>query len=375
MLLRNQLTALFSPTRRLVEDHAPILHQGGPLGAMEWVVPRAQCHYRRMDLSALPARQRLAAARLTAQRYEPEPGAVHHLAWTGPVAHCWTWPQPLLRVVEQLDGWIPETLLRMPPAIDGPRLLGMHAGVEGQQWRDGQLQSSQWWPQIPSLDAWRRFLRAGGLSSAAIEPLPDLQRLEWSPAPWGDLRRALPGSPAARERMAWVAAACVLALGLGWQLLAQAHWTVANARVDSQLETLRAKATPLLDARERADVALSALQDLRGLQLGVSDYVLMAQVLRPLPAEVRLSGWQRENNRLRIAVAGAQPDPRPYVSAYQSDPLLADVTATPSNDGASMELDFTLAGAEAKGDSDPAAAAIAGGAPAAPTSAPTSALP
>jgi hypothetical protein len=365
MLLRNQLTALFSPTRRLVEDHAPILHQGGPLGAMEWVVPRAQCHYRRIDLSALPARQRMAAARLTAQRYEPGPGAVHHLAWTGAIAHCWTWTQPLLRVVQQLDGWIPETLLRAPPVMDGPRLLGQYVGVEGQLWRDGQLQSSQWWPQPPALDAWRRFLRAGGLSSAAVEPLPDIQIMEWLPAPWGDLRRSLPGSPAARERMAWVGAACVVALGLGWQLLAQAHWVVAKARVDSEVATLRAQATPLLEARERADVALAALQDLRGLQQGVSDYLLMAQVLRPLPAEVRLSGWQRENNRLRVAVAGAQPDPRPYVSAYQSDPLLAGVTATPSNDGAAMELDFTLARDEAQADIDPAAAPETGASPAA----------
>lgn len=367
MLLRNQLTALFSPTRRLAEDLAPILHQGGPFGSMEWVVPRAQCHYRRMDLSALPVRQRLAAARLTAQRYEPASGAVHHLAWTGPIAHCWTWPQPLLRVVQQLDGWIPESLLRAPMALDGPRLLGQYVGFEGQLWRNGQLQSSQWWPQPPTLDAWRRFLRAGGLPSAAVEPLPDIHELAWLPAPWGDLRRSLPGSPAARERMAWVAGASIVALGLGWQLLAQVHWAVAIARVDSQVQTLRAKATPLLEARERADVALAALQELRGLQLGVSDYVLMAQVLRPLPADVRLAGWQRENNRLRVAVAGAQPDPRPYVSAYQVDPLLADVTAAPSNEGATMELDFTLPSAEAP--DDPAAAADADGAPAAPQSA------
>lgn len=351
-------------------------------------MPRALCHYRRIDLAALPARQRLAAARLQAQRHEPGPGALLFLAWTGGVAHCWTWPRPEPRVAQQLEGWIPETLLRAPPAADGARLLQQQVGVEGQLWRDGQLQSSQWWPERPQADAWRRYLRAGGLPSAATEAVPEPEALPWLASPWGDVRRGLPGSPAARERTAWVATACILALGLGWQLLAQAHWAAALARVDARVETLRAQATPLLEARERADTALAQLQDLRTLQQGVSDYRLMAEVLRPLPAEVRLASWQRENSRLRASLMGAQPDPRPYVSAYQADPVLADVTATPEGDRGVMRLDFTLApapapapapdpvadaapaegdGAAAAGDAGPATpAAGAGPAPAGP---------
>ena len=72
MNLRKQLAALFLPTRRLTgtdpDLDAPdaIVQQGGALGGQQWVVPRALCQYRRVDLAAVPQRQRHAAARLAA---------------------------------------------------------------------------------------------------------------------------------------------------------------------------------------------------------------------------------------------------------------------------------------------------------------------
>lgn len=349
MQLRNQLTAIFSPTRRLIGDDASILRQGGPLGALEWVVPRAQCHYRRLDFSALPPRQRVPAARLAVRRHESAPGSLHHIAWRGGIAHAWTWPQPDAAFAQAEQAWLPETLLRAPPAIDGPRLLRQVQGVEGQLWRDRQLVTSQWWPEPPGRDAWRRFLRAGGLGPEASESVPEPEALPWSSTPWGDVRRGLPGSPPALERLAWSAGLGIVALGMGWQLAAQATWTVALARVESRIETLRAQATPLLEARERADTALQALHRYRDLQGGANDYIMMADVLRPLPADARLGAWQREGVRLQVGVLSAESDPRRYVSAFDGHPQLADVAANPATDASGMQLDFTLAPAAAAG--------------------------
>src|SRR3546814_12809565 len=52
-----------------------------------WVVPRADCQYRRTDLSGLPPRHRDAAAKLAATRHRPTPDAVTHIAWRDGVAH------------------------------------------------------------------------------------------------------------------------------------------------------------------------------------------------------------------------------------------------------------------------------------------------
>lgn len=343
MHLPNQLAALFSPTRRLIGPETSILHQGGVLGPQEWVVPRADCHYHRLDFSQLPVRQRPAAARMAVRRHEPGPGALQHIAWEGGIAHAWIWPQPDTAVTQDDHAWIPESLLRAPPDSDGPRLLRQIRGVEGQLWRGGRLAASQWWPDAPGQEAWRRFLRAGGLGPEAAEAVPVAETVPWSAQPWGDQRRGLPGSPAALERLAWTAGLGIVALGLGWQLAAQANWTIALLRVESQVGSLRAQATPLLEARERADAALEAVRHYRGLQSGSSDYWMMAEVIGLLPKDARFAVWQREGSRLQAGVLSAVSDPRLYVSAFDGHPMLADVVASPATDGQGMQLDFTLA--------------------------------
>lgn len=357
MHLRNQLTALFSPTRRLIGPDRDVIRAGGPLGAMQWVVPRAQCHYRRIDLPNLSARKRQAAARIAARRYQPAAGALSHIAWTGSVAHLWTWTAPPEDLAASEDlAWLPETLLRAPPADDGARLLRMVEGFEGQLWRDGQLQASQWWPQPPGEDGWRRFLRGCGLPAGdARSPEPEpgqFEPLPWAETPWGDTQRGLPASPAALERLAWAGAFGLLAIVLGWQLAGTLTWSVARTQLDTRTETLRARAAPLLDARERADAARQALLSYHALaQQGISDYALMAQIVSPLPDDIRFGGWRREGARLQTLVSSADTDPRHFVSAFGQHPRLADVVASPV-EGGSMQLDFTLPQAAAPGTAE-----------------------
>lgn len=347
MSLRNQLIALFSPTRRLGGPEPRVLHAGGALGPVQWVVPRAQCHYRRLDFSQLAPRQRASAAAVAVRRQEPAPGARHHVAWTAGIAHAWVWPDPDPAMLADEADWIPETLLRAPPAEDCARLLALETGVEGQVWRDGQLRTSQWWPQAPDAAAWQRFLRAAGLAPAP-GGVPAPVSLGWADQPWGERRAGLPGSPAALERLAWIAGIGLVVVCLGWQLTAQASWGLSQWRLENRLEALRAQATPLLDARERADAALLTLQGYQTLADGESDYVLMAQVIAPLPADARLVAWRREGDRLQVGVRTAETDPRRFVSAFQSHPRLADVAASPGADGAGVQLDFTLAPREAE---------------------------
>src|SRR3546814_1447609 len=96
MNLRTKLAALFLPTRRLIgvdpaDVETPVVQPGGSFGGQQWVVPRADCQYRRTDLSGLPPRHRDAAAKLAATRHRPTPDAVTHIAWRDGVAHLWIW--------------------------------------------------------------------------------------------------------------------------------------------------------------------------------------------------------------------------------------------------------------------------------------------
>lgn len=341
MQLPNQLTALFLPTRRLLGNEAPELQRGGVLGPQQWVVPRAQCHYRRLDLSKLPLRQREAAARVAARRHDPVPDARHYIAWKGGNAHLWIWPPADDFSLPADQEWIPESALRPPPEVDGARLLKQEQGYEGQLWRDREPVATRWWQQAPDLDEWRHFLRAGGFAAGA-DAVPAAESLPWSPSPWGTSRRSLPTSPAMLERLGWLAVGCIVALGLGWQLAGLVRWNVSLAQVEGRTEALRAQATPLLEARERADLALQQLQAYQELKGGVSDYAVMAEVLQPLPADARLHSWLRDATRLQSGVRSANSDPRHYVSAYDGHARLTDVMASPSADGTGMDLAFEV---------------------------------
>lgn len=342
MQLPSRLTALFLPTRRLADDDATVLHRGGALGPQQWVVPRARCHYRRLDLSQLPPRQREAAARVAARRHDPVADAEHCIAWNGGHAHLWIWPPGDDFRLPTDQAWLPESLLRAPPADDGARVLRQVEGYEGQIWRGGELAASRWWPQAPDPKQWVQFLRASGMAPDARARVPEPESLPWSSAPWGESRRGLPASPVVLERLGWITVGCIVALGLGWQLGTLGKWSIALMRVDVRTEALRAQATPLLEARERADLALQQLQGYHELRKGVNDYAAMADVVSPLPADARLRSWLREGMRVQSGVHSGNTDPRQYVSAFDNHPRLTDVVATPSGDGSGMELGFAV---------------------------------
>jgi hypothetical protein len=338
--LQKRSTALFSAGRSLIGDGGE-LRQKGLFGGHEWVVPRADCQYRRMDFAALPARQRMDAARLAVARFEPSAMARTHIAWQEGIAHYWIWvPQEddPVRVLR----WIPESLLRAPPAEGGGvRLVELHRGVEGQVWQDGVLQASQWWASPPDLSAWQHFLRASGLAPAQAPGVPPAVALGWQDEPWADARRGFSIDADGGERLAWKAALLLFVLGLGWQLSALVRWQVAAAAESRRLEATRLRVAPLLDARERAEVAVASIDSLLQVQTGVSDYELMADVAEALPDGTVLIGWNREPDKLRILVRGTETDPRRFIEGFAASPMLADLTATPTGSG-SMLLDFNL---------------------------------
>lgn len=336
MPLRNRLAAIFSPTRRLLSADAALLHRGGLLGPVVWIAPRSECRYRRIDFSQVAPRQRGPAAAIAARREQATPDAVSRVAWTGAVAHVWT--RRPLRASEPRD-WIPESLARPAPLADGPRLVHCIGGVEGQVWRQGTPVASQWWPAAPALDDWRRFLRGAGLSPDERLGVPEPQTLGWA-RPWGEVRGGA-RSPAALERTAWRVVLGGLALVLGWQVAAHQRWSDAAREVEARMQAARGSAMPLLDARERADAAVARAARLAALQLPVSDYVLMAEVLSPLPEDARLATWERREGKLAVAVASAEADPRVFVGAFANHPRLARVQAVPGAPG-TMQLAFDL---------------------------------
>src|SRR5690606_29817909 len=132
-------------------------------------------------------------------------------------------------------------------------------------------------------------------------------------------------SPARLERLAWQGTFGLLLVLAGWQIAAALTWSVARVQLDRSLASLRAEATPLLEARERAEAARATLEGYRTLAAqGVSDHVLMADVAAGLPEDSQLAAWQRDRERLQVQVRSSEADPRRYVSAYQASTMLRE---------------------------------------------------
>jgi hypothetical protein len=338
------LAAIFSPTYRSASADRAVLRRGGVLGPTVEVAPRADCAYRRFEFGHLPPRQRAGAARLAVGRHEPVAGAPVHVAWTGGVAHAWWWLEAPPMPAAGHPSWLPETLLRPPVAGDAARLLAMVRGFEGQYWQQGVLRASQWWPAVPGQDSWGRFLRACG---APQGPVPDPLQLPLASRPWGDRARIGGWSPARAETLAWRSVALLGAFLLAWQLTGLLHWQAAATRAQERLEEFRAKASPLLDAREQAEAARAELERLALLQQGVDDQRLMVEVARRLPEGDALSAWQREGARLQFSVATAVTDPRIYVAALEGMPGVLEVQASPDGGGMRVQVVLETAAAAA----------------------------
>lgn len=294
-----------------------------------------------MDFSSLPARKRGGAAAIAVRRLEPTAQARSHVAWVEGFAYIWTWPTPEPGLAPDAR-WIPESLLKARPHLDGPRLLRSLGGVEGQVWAEGRLLASQWWPERPASQEWHRFLRFAGVAAGALHDTPAASELPWQAVPWGDVRRGFSASPASLERAAWTLGLGALALALGWQLALQEQWSSAFAEEQARTHSLRNATARLLSARERANDARASIDAYRRLQWAISDYVLMADIDAALPDEARLVGWQREGVKLKAGVQSQDADPRHYVAAFAQHKVLSQLQVAPAAETGVMGLDFVL---------------------------------
>ena len=319
-----------------------MLQRGGLLGRTEWVVPRAELLHRRLDLNSLPPRQRKAAAHIALMRERPTADAAERLAWTnGGIAHAWLWSPPgdVAAAIAQGGNWLPETLLQRPPTEDGMRLVNQLDGVEGQVWQGGALLASQWWPQRPTLADWHRFVRSSGRMAAEYETVPFAQDIPLS-RPWARVARR-GGRATGSERWAWRALAGSLAFAFALQYHALADARRLRDEVLLSTDALRARAQPLIQARESAEAARVDLERYGQLRDAHDDYALMAQVIGSLDEEARLLGWERQKDSLKVIVNAGWTDPRKYVEAYAGHPRLGRVRVEPSATGRAM-LTFDL---------------------------------
>lgn len=313
-----------------------MLSQAGPSQA--WVVARALCAYARFDCGPVPRRERAAYLDLAVRRWAPFADAMHHVSWAGEQAMVWCWPNSVLvdptqpEVTPEIVRCTPESIYLGEPREEGAGLQACAEGVEGRVWRQGVLHASQWWPALPTLSEWNRFLRGAGLPVQPAVPVPDAVPRQASP--WVSHRGPSLGELGRRHaRRLAIAAVAAVGFLFAWQLGALVPLAWREWRVQQELAELEPSLGAIMTARESAESDLARIEALLALRPAHSQTNLMAEVARAAPPSVRqVTRWQYDaRDGLQVTLQMQPADPPALVAAYEASALLDEVSTEPGD--------------------------------------------
>jgi hypothetical protein len=229
---------------------------------------------------------------------------------------------------------LPELLLQEPMRL-GLRLQQGLEGVEAQQWQDGVLVASRWWPAAPDAQDWADFRRETAvlLAGLGLPPLPEAPPAAvpatWRRRPWlATYRPDADGSGLSRAEqrvLATLGCGLVALTAMGLHQAFDRHG--ALARWQGEQLRLREAVGPGLAARDRALQMAGRAQELDAAMRGVQPLELLSVLAQTLPAKgVVLKEFDYNNLRLVIGLELAPEVQRSQVvQALQSTAWFNDV--------------------------------------------------
>jgi hypothetical protein len=332
MPLRTRFARGFSPSRWLRRtDGLQQLAEGG--NGHEWVLARGFCAYTILDGAAVPARKRRGFAEMAVSRWSPFADPQSHVEWAGDRAMVWAWSRA--RALAPVDEQgvapprrvFPESLFRGQPLVEGQELVVLDAGYEGRVWRDNVLVSSHWWADVPPLQDWNEFRRGAGLqpADALPEPLPyPLADRPWS-APRG---QGVAESLGQYRQKAWLGVVGVGVAALSALLVGVLALKVSIWQVDRQIAAQEQALGRIIDARDKALKARTAIASELALRPPAGQVELLALVGELIPGRWQLQEWKMPDaETLQVTARMPGGDPRAIVAALEDSKRFVEVTA------------------------------------------------
>jgi hypothetical protein len=341
-LLRRASRALRLNPRVFVQFPDHVRPAEGGFGKATWVLARALCHFRCVDLSQVPARARAQALSLQVSQFSPYPATGHHTVWQSGRALVWYWDQAAVQRSMTEAGLAPQRVRVLPesvlyaPGTSGLRIITTLEGVEGQYWQDDRLLQSRWWKEAPGAVDWLAFQRDLGLAGESRQSdAPPALNLELHHAPQLSSSEGSAVAGWRDERAVYTLLALFLFTPTAWIGAKLIKSELALRAALAATAELEGKALPQLDAREQALRAAARSQTLLGLDPYPSQIELMARVASALPkGATYLKEWDFHDGKLKIVLV-IQNDAfssSTLVGALQKAGGLENVQVAPGND-------------------------------------------
>lgn len=370
--LRARLPFLWRSRPFSLEAHPRALRSGlqmpeRPRRGQCLLLSRALYRVKRFDLGDVPAAERRAVLRNLLLAWNPFDSSDYRVVQLAGQALAFAWD------AQQLSDWLsncpqptvaaswsilPEGLFRHPLQGQGLRLLPCLEGHEMQQWRDGMMQASRWWPQPPDASEQVAFLRA--LPSAEVESGPNPSEVPWLDRPWAEALslEALASNWSRLEQLTVGASLVGLAALSGAQITELVGAYQARDAVSAELDRAKLAAGPVLSARDRA---LDQARELDGLsrQLsGVQPIEVMLHLSKLLPQRgALLKELELNGNKLRLGLELAADVQRSaVVKDLQAGGWFTAVTEVRESAGRNwVSFEMTLSGLLPPADAKPVA--------------------
>lgn len=315
----------------------------------EWILSRALCRYRVLDFAEVPRSKRAAALRIQLSQFAPfvEPG--YAVAWEGAAAQVWCWDNAKLReaerganVVTSRVRVVPEPLYFLPLA-DGPRLLKVTEGYEGQVWKDRTLARSRFWATLPDVGEWVAFQRDAGILPEQQQAHPSPVERELLSQPYTKVDEGLSTATGLTLAEPILLFVLIAALGISSAWYLTRYWKISSRtdQLTAQFKLLERSAAPVLAAREHAIDNEVFANRLARISVYPDQLSLIAAFASAFGSDgVVLRDWNFNQGRLRAIVAfpNALPPSSNVVTAVQDQSAFANVRVAPGNDPKSLVI-------------------------------------
>lgn len=299
---------------------------------------RELCLFTTVDASKAPAKQRRDFTALAVRRVAPFLDPDFDAVWFADgTAAIWYWSRA--RVAALAAGepgkrkrFVAEALYLGQSQEQAIELLAFTGGIEARAWTENRLQASRYWPQLPTIEQWRDFLRGAGKAAPASSLPPQPQLVAPADAPWnrvstGADKLQLSGLDQYLPKAA-LGMAVLFLLVAGFQSGSILRAEIDIWRTRAAAADLDAPLRRILDAREATDNAMAEIDRLLTLRGGRAPTSLMAEFTRLMPGkEWQVKKWsQPTGDTLEVEMLAPGSNPEELVSSWEASPMFSNVT-------------------------------------------------
>lgn len=311
-------------------------------GKATWVLARALCHFKLVNLSNVPIAARVQALSLQVVQFSPYQATGHYAVWRDGRALVWYWDQAAVERSMTEAGLTARRVRVLPesayyrPATSGLRLIKNFQGVEGQYWQDDCLLQARWWKEVPDAAEWLAFQRDIGLASTdRVADVPEVLGIEFHDAPQLTSNTGAAAGRWRDERIVYALLVLTLFVPTVWLGAKLIKTELAQRAAFAATTKLESEALPQFDAREQTLRASARAQAIAQLDPYPSQLALMARVASALPKQATyLKEWDFRDGKLKIVLIMQNNafSSSALVSALQNAGGFENVQVTPGND-------------------------------------------